>query len=339
MNDVTKTFASFASFAVKILNRVKQVKNYESMSQKRFLQIVNFDELQHYKDRNPIWIKLHCAILDDYEFSALSDETKFHALGLMVLAARLNNKFPDDERWLRLKIGANSEINLKVLLEIRFLEVIREEKTDAKNSSNARKLNKTKGESASAILEDAENCASTEQNRTEQKKTEEMKTDHTTTQQSERAAEPVAENRVVVCDFSKSSQTESESENANGFGKLTIVPEDGGGKGNLSQFTLPECLSYVELCVAKGDAIKNPRGLAAHLFQTGKSDAFIRALMFPEEQKQSDLETYGAPRSFSDEPCRVCFGAKMADADGQGYRKCGHCKDERGTATGKEPQE
>ena len=307
------------------------------MSHKRYLSVTKFDELQHYKDRNPIWIKLHCAILDDYEFSALPDETKFHALGLMILAARLNNKFPDDERWLRLKIGASSEINLKVLLGIRFLEVIREEKTDAKNSSNARKLNKTKGEFASAILEEAENCASAEQNKTEEKKTE-----HTTTdgdEKNRRAAEPDAPN-VVVCDFSKSFQTENQNENqgATDFKKLTAVSRDGGVKDNLSQFTLAQCLSYVQLCIAKGDAIKNPHGLAVNLFQTGNSDAFIRALMFPEDQKQSDLETYGAPVQFSAEPCRACFGAKMADADGKGYRKCEHCRNERGAATGFEPK-
>ena len=74
------------------------------MSTKRYLCIKNFDRTQMYKDRNPIWIKLHCAILDDYDFSSIGDATKFHALGLMILAARLNNKFPDDEAWLRKKI-------------------------------------------------------------------------------------------------------------------------------------------------------------------------------------------------------------------------------------------
>ncbi len=306
-----------------------RITNCEFMTFKRYLQVADFDKTQMYKDRNPIWIKLHCAILDDYEFSALPDQTKFHALGLMILAARLNNKFPDDERWLRLKIGANSEINLKVLLEIRFLEVFREAKTAAKNTNNARKSNKTKGE----FVKQSEKLCELEQNRTEENRSEEN-----TPQQSAHAENGAdAENRVVVCDFSKSFKSESENENANGFKKLTIVPEDGGGKSNLSQFTLAECLSYVELCVAKGDAIKNPRGLAANLFQTGNSDAFIRALMFPEDQKQSDLETYGAPRLFSDEPCAICFGAKMADADGRGYRKCEHCVNERGRASGFEP--
>ena len=33
--------------------------------------VKNWDEFQHYKDRNPPWIKLHNHLLDDYEFEML----------------------------------------------------------------------------------------------------------------------------------------------------------------------------------------------------------------------------------------------------------------------------
>lgn len=128
----------------------------------------------------------------------------------------------------------------------------------------------------------------------------------------------------------------------NSFKKKAAEVSDRSNAANdhrqLSTFTLAECLSYVQLCVAKGEDIRNPKGLATSLFQTGKSDAFIRAAMFPEDQKEADLQTYGAPVKFSAEPCRVCFGAKMADADGKGFRKCGHCRNERGNASGFEPE-
>jgi hypothetical protein len=145
---------------------------------KRYLRVRNFDALQHYKDRNPIWIKLYCSILEDYDFARLPDETKFHAVGLMLLASRSNNKFPDDEQWLRAKINAEKEINLDLLLEIRFLEVASLEKGvktdenfDGKRATNARKSKKTKGELASATFQADENCASAEHNRTEESKT------------------------------------------------------------------------------------------------------------------------------------------------------------------------
>ena len=76
------------------------------MSRQRYLRVRNFEQFQHYKERNPIWIKLYCSLLDDYEFAQLPDQTKFHAVGLMLLASRLNNKFPSDEPWLRAKINA-----------------------------------------------------------------------------------------------------------------------------------------------------------------------------------------------------------------------------------------
>ena len=166
------------------------------MAQKRYLQIADFDRTQMYKDRSPIWIKLHCSILDDYEFAQILDETKFHAFGLMILAAHLNNKLPDDERWLRQKINANSEINLKLLLEIGFLTAIK----GARNSLNAAKANKIKGES----VKQAEKLCALEQNRTEENRRE-----HNTTQQSANAADGADAKKVVMCDFSKSSKTES----------------------------------------------------------------------------------------------------------------------------------
>ena len=103
--------------------------------------------------------------------------------------------------------------------------------------------------------------------------------------------------------------------------------------------SIEKCLKYVEVCISKGDKIDNPRALANHLFKTGESDAFILATLFPEKQEELDRETYGEPRQFSDEPCKVCYGAKMADPDGKGYRKCDHCRDEKGKATGLEPGE
>jgi hypothetical protein len=297
------------------------------MSRKRYLQIVDYDELQHYKDRNPIWIKLHCALLDQYEFAQIPDETKFHAVGLMLLAARLNNKFPDDEAWLRQKINANSEIDLNLLLEIKFLSIVSDEKNSQKKQRNARKPNKTQGEPASAISETA-----LAQNRTEQKRKEQNTTQQNTTQQTRPNADadaganaPDAESGVVVCVDFENSKTENR--------------KPAGKNGHQSEFSISEILKYVRLCAEKGAAIKNPQGLAANLYQTGNADAFIRAALYPEQQKEIDREIYGEPRPFTRDPCTVCFGAKMSNTDGKGYRKCAHCKDERGKSTGLEPEE
>lgn len=71
-------------------------------------------------------------------------------------------------------------------------------------------------------------------------------------------------------------------------------------ENNGSIFSLDECFRYVQLCVSEGENIKNPKGLAMSLFQSGNSDAFIQAKLYPtvtdgspepaEDPRQSALE-------------------------------------------------
>lgn len=138
------------------------------------------------------------------------------------------------------------------------------------------------------------------------------------------------ENGVSV-DSENLFQNESENQSKNG-----LVKKD--SNGHLSQFTIEECLRYVEKCQSKGDAIKNPKALATNLYQTGTADSFILSTLYPERAAEAEREVYGEPVQFTDEPCRVCFGAKMSDADGKGFRKCVHCQNERGKSTGFEPK-
>jgi len=285
------------------------------MSRKRYLRVKNFDALQHYKDRNPIWIKLHCAILEDYEFQQLPDAAKFHVVGLSLLASRLNNRFPDDARWLAAKIGAAEEIEIETLIESGFLEVIREEKgsksdesASAKRITNACKSQKTKDESASARIEAAENAASPEHNRTEENKTH--------TEQTRVALSEEKEESAVRVNFENSLEK----------------------NGHRSQFSLDECLKCVQICAREGEPVKNAKGLASHLYKTGDSDAFILATLYPEKRADTEREIYGEPRKFTDEPCAVCFGSKMEVVEGRGARNCPNCKNERGHSTGKQPE-
>lgn len=161
----------------------------------------------------------------------------------------------------------------------------------------------------------------------------ERETERTQTERQETAGAGVS------VEFENLSKTEDENQS----GLLKIVPlhaTSNGANGNSkhSGFTIEECLRYVEVCQSKGDAIQNPKALASHLFKTGTADAFITATLYPAKQEELMREQFGAPVSFSDEPCRICFGAKMADADGKGFRKCEHCRDERGKSTGFEPE-
>lgn len=87
-----------------------------------FLRVRNLGKYQHYRDRNPPWVKLHRDLLEDYDFEQLPDATKAHAILLLLLAARLGNEIPNDPDWIARKIGARSKVEVAKLLESRFLE-------------------------------------------------------------------------------------------------------------------------------------------------------------------------------------------------------------------------
>lgn len=78
-----------------------------------------YSRIEHYKsgERATVWIKLYLDLLEDFEFCILPDETKFHFIGLMILAAKNFNRFPTDSKFLMQKLSATSEINLEILLK------------------------------------------------------------------------------------------------------------------------------------------------------------------------------------------------------------------------------
>ncbi len=88
---------------------------------KKYFKVKNWDDFQHYKDRNPPWIKLHNHLLDDYDFECLSDAAKGHLLCIWMLASRTKNSMPFDTSWISKKIGSSSKVNLTALIESGFL--------------------------------------------------------------------------------------------------------------------------------------------------------------------------------------------------------------------------
>lgn len=71
----------------------------------------NWTKFQHYKHRSPPWFKLYTALLDDPEFAMLPDATKAHIIGLLLLAARYDNKIPAMPAWVAAKINATEPID------------------------------------------------------------------------------------------------------------------------------------------------------------------------------------------------------------------------------------
>lgn len=102
-----------------------------------FLSIRDFDQLQHYRDRALIWIKLHVSLLDDYVFQQLPDSAKFHLIGLMLLAARMGNRLPNNPAYLARQIGADTPIDVESLLKKGFLIPCKRKRTKPRDASNA----------------------------------------------------------------------------------------------------------------------------------------------------------------------------------------------------------
>jgi len=88
----------------------------------QFLAVKNFERFQHYKDRNPPWIKLHAAVLDDYEFGQIGDADKAHVMLIWILASKMDNKIPADPEWIGKRIGACEPVDVDGLIEAGFLE-------------------------------------------------------------------------------------------------------------------------------------------------------------------------------------------------------------------------
>lgn len=86
----------------------------------RLLTVKNWDTFQHYGKRNPPWIKLHRAILDDYAFCALPDVSKAHLMMLWLYASQNNGTVPHDASFLERKLSL-AHLDLDVLIQHGFL--------------------------------------------------------------------------------------------------------------------------------------------------------------------------------------------------------------------------
>lgn len=89
-----------------------------------YFRVKNFERFQHYKDRNPVWIKFYNELLDDYEFGRLSDASKWHLCAIWLLASRYNNRVPLDSKWIQGRINATDKVDLNALEKAGFIERI-----------------------------------------------------------------------------------------------------------------------------------------------------------------------------------------------------------------------
>ena len=86
----------------------------------RYLAVKNWRDFQHYGKRNPPWIKLHRAVIDDYAFCSLPDVAKAHLMLLWLYASQNNGRVPVDIPFLENKLSITG-LDLTILSERGFL--------------------------------------------------------------------------------------------------------------------------------------------------------------------------------------------------------------------------
>jgi uncharacterized phage protein (TIGR02220 family) len=94
----------------------------------KYIRVKNWKKHQHYKGRTPPWIKLHAALLDDYDYECLTDLNKIQLIAIWLLASRSREYHPDgdpllphDETYLLKKSGLKGKIDLKSLITSGFI--------------------------------------------------------------------------------------------------------------------------------------------------------------------------------------------------------------------------
>jgi len=92
-----------------------------SASKAGYFEVVGWEKFQQYSDRDPKWIKLYRTLLDDYEYTKLPDAARSHLVGIWLLAARLNNKIPNDPAWIAKRIASTTKIDLETLQTLGFI--------------------------------------------------------------------------------------------------------------------------------------------------------------------------------------------------------------------------
>lgn len=89
-----------------------------------YFRVRNFEQFQHYKHRNPPWIRLYYQLLNDRRFWRLDDQTKWLAVGCFLLASQCENRIPLDEEWIQKQLSLTTIPNWQALLDAEVIQPI-----------------------------------------------------------------------------------------------------------------------------------------------------------------------------------------------------------------------
>lgn len=104
----------------------------------RQYRIKNWAKFQHYKDRNPPWVKLHVSILASEDWVMLDDASKLLMVVCMIVAAKHDGIVYDDAAYFRRVAYLNRTPNLNPLIDCGFLEPLADASKPEQMQADAR---------------------------------------------------------------------------------------------------------------------------------------------------------------------------------------------------------
>lgn len=109
------------------------------MSDSDWYYIRNWWKYQHYKNRNPPWIKLHKSIRTDPAFQSLSHAKRWQCCELWIVASDMDGRLPADPAYIARTLGLyhrQSAVDLLALLESKLLITKYDSRNDGVKSAS-----------------------------------------------------------------------------------------------------------------------------------------------------------------------------------------------------------
>lgn len=124
-----------------------------------FYRIVEWSTYQHYKDRDPPWIKLHRDTLTSRTWVDADDKARVLAVACMLIAAGTDNQIPADPGFVRRRAYLAYDPDFSALVDLGFIELVSDTKdlaSPVQADASATQANGTKRPSESESEGEAE---------------------------------------------------------------------------------------------------------------------------------------------------------------------------------------
>lgn len=86
-----------------------------------YYEVANWKEYQHYKDRNPPWVKLYFSLLTSESWVVADDAGRALMVAIILVASRNDGRIPANPEYVRKLASLNSKPNFAPLVESGFL--------------------------------------------------------------------------------------------------------------------------------------------------------------------------------------------------------------------------